>query len=281
MSDRIMRAKQLTLSGEDFDHAAAGTTAGISVYLRDKSGNILLADGLDVPTDATSGYAKGCLFIDRNVATGVSGLYENVGTSTSCNFDSTTATVDELNLLDGLTATTVELNAAADQSSVVGLMTPGAIIGAALADYDVTVFRTGNIIKTTMFIDLQGAKSATGNLDIIGNTGATNTIGRVTTAINGVIFAGQVSCAEVPTTGDDDIDLYAATAADGAYDAAVTGVAGAAALMTAGGAHAIGTVKPFTALPAADAYLYLVTGDITAGTYAAGKLIIEMWGLAS
>ena len=281
MSDRIMRAKQLTLSGEDFDNAAAGTTADISIYLKDKSGKILLADGLDVPVDATSGYAKGCLFIDRNVATGVSGLYENVGTSTSCNFDSTTATVDELNLLDGLTATTVELNAAADQSSVVGLMTPGAIIGAALADYDVTVFRTGNIIKTTMFIDLQGAKSATGNLDIIGNTGATNTIGRVTTAINGVIFAGQVSCAEVPTTGDDDIDLYAATAADGAYDAAVTGVAGAAALMTAGGAHAIGTVKPFTALPAADAYLYLVTGDTTAGTYAAGKLIIEMWGLAS
>ena len=281
MSDRIQRFKQLTLSGEDFDHAAAGTTADISIYLRDKSDNILLADGLDVPGDASSGYAKGCIFIDRNVATGINGMYINVGTSTSCNFDSTTATAAELDILDGLTATTEELNAAADQSSIVGLMSPGAIIGAALADYDVTVSRTGNIIKTTIFLDLAGAKSATGNLDIIGDTGATNTIGRVTTAINGVIYAGQVSCAEVPTTGDDDIDLYAATAADGAYDAAVTGLAGQAALMSAGGAHAIGTVKPFTALPAADAYLYLATGDTTAGTYGAGKLIIEMWGLAS
>ena len=102
MSDRIMRAKQLTLSGEDFDNASAGTTANISVYLRDKSGKILLADGLDVPVDTSSGYAKGCLFIDRNVVTGTTGLYENTGTSTSCVFNAIGAvTAGEITLATG------------------------------------------------------------------------------------------------------------------------------------------------------------------------------------
>ena len=48
---------------------------------------MLIATGTDVPANATSGYAKGCLFIDRNVATGTTGLYENIGTNTSCNFN--------------------------------------------------------------------------------------------------------------------------------------------------------------------------------------------------
>lgn len=128
MSDRIMRYKQLTLSGEDFDHAAAGTTADISIYLRDKADNILLADGLDVPTDGTSGYAKGCIFIDRNVVTGSNGLYINVGTSTSCNFDATTATAAELDLLSGLTATAAEINRTCDNSTrIVTIVETGAI----------------------------------------------------------------------------------------------------------------------------------------------------------
>ena len=79
--------KQLTLFGEDFNKTAAGTTADIIVYLRDERENILYASGNDVPADTTSGYAKGCLFIDRNVATGTSGLYVNVGTIASANFD--------------------------------------------------------------------------------------------------------------------------------------------------------------------------------------------------
>ena len=79
--------KQLTLIGEDFDNAAAGTTGDIIIYLRDKSDNILLASGTDVPTDDTSGYAKGCRFIDTDVAAGTGGVYENVGTTALCNFD--------------------------------------------------------------------------------------------------------------------------------------------------------------------------------------------------
>jgi len=190
-------------------------------------------------------------------------------------------TAAEMGVLDGITATAAEINAAADQSAVVGTMAASTVMAALLGAYNVTTFRTGNIIKTTMYIDLTGAKSTTTELAVIGNTGACH-IGQVTTAVNGVIFAGQVSCAEVPTTGADDIDLYSSTAATGAYDADASGLAGAAAIMTSGGAHAIGTVKPFTILPAANAYLYLANGEAgTVGTYDAGILIIEMWGLAA
>lgn len=193
-----------------------------------------------------------------------------------------TATAAELNSgVSGLTATASEINAIADQSAVTGTMSASTVMAATLAAYNVTTVRTGNIIKTTMYIDLTGAKSTTTDDDIIGDTGACH-IGQVTTAVNGAIFAGQVSCAEVPTTGVADINLASSSVATGAYDADVTGLANAQALMTAGGNHAIGTVKPFTVLPTADYYLYLSAGAAgTPGTYDAGILIIEMWGLAS
>lgn len=180
-----------------------------------------------------------------------------------------------------ITATASELNAAADQSGNVSTMSASTVMASTVASYDVSTFRTGNIIKTTIYIDLTGAKSTTTDNDIIGDTGACH-IGQVTTAVNGVIFAGQVGCAEVPTTGADDINLSSASVATGAYDADATGLTNAQAIMTAGGAHAIGTVKPFTVLPTADYYLYLSCGEAgTVGTYDAGILIIEMWGLAS
>ena len=41
-----------------------------------------------------------------------------------------------------------------------------------------------------------------------------------------------------------------------------------------------GSIDYFTAgvVPAADKYLYLVTGAATDGNYSAGRLLIEMWG---
>lgn len=56
------------------------------VLLEDKLGDALLATGTSVPSDARSGYAKGCLFIDTNVVAGTGGLYCNKGTRTSCAF---------------------------------------------------------------------------------------------------------------------------------------------------------------------------------------------------
>lgn len=180
----------------------------------------------------------------------------------------------------GTDISAAELIAAADQSGQAAKVTPSSVITASAASVQSSVVRTGNIIKTEIFIDLTGLKSSTTDLDIIGDTGVSY-IGQITTAINGVIIKGQIGCSEVPTTGADDIDLYSATEGTGAFDAGIATLA-ETALVTAGGAHAIGTVKPFTALPAANEYLYLCCGEAgTVGTYDAGQLFIEMWGTAS
>lgn len=165
-----------------------------------------------------------------------------------------------------------------DQANLtVAGLTLSTVMAATVASFISSAVRTGNIIKTTIVIDLTGAKSTTTDLDIIGDTGVCY-IGQVTEAINGSIFAGQVGCSVVPTTGADDIDLYSALEDTGAYDADVTGLT-EKVLMTSGAAHAIGTIKPFTVLPAADDYLYLVAGEAgTPGTYDAGTLVIELWG---
>lgn len=49
--------------------------------------NKIYVQGTTVPADTTSGYEKGCLFVDMDVATGTSGLYQNKGTNTSCAFE--------------------------------------------------------------------------------------------------------------------------------------------------------------------------------------------------
>ena len=61
-------------------------TAATVAIIKDKNGDLIIAQGTTVPTDTTTGYAKGCLFIDTDVASATSGLYVNIGTNTSCIF---------------------------------------------------------------------------------------------------------------------------------------------------------------------------------------------------
>ena len=65
-----------------------GTTVatGVTALIKDGDSKVLLATGTTLPSDAETIYAKGCLFIDTDVATGTSGLYVNEGTSSSCSF---------------------------------------------------------------------------------------------------------------------------------------------------------------------------------------------------
>ncbi len=58
--------------------------------LTDGSGNVLMATGATVPTDAGAGFAKGCIFIDTDVAGGTTGFNINKGTTTSCQFTAVT-----------------------------------------------------------------------------------------------------------------------------------------------------------------------------------------------
>jgi hypothetical protein len=73
-----------TLAGL-LDHPASGVTT----LLQNTDGYVLWATGTTVPGDV-AGYAKGCLFIDTNVATGTTGLNCNKGTSASCVFTAVT-----------------------------------------------------------------------------------------------------------------------------------------------------------------------------------------------
>lgn len=176
-----------------------------------------------------------------------------------------------------LTATAAEINSAADVSAQAALVVPSAVITASAESVQTSVVRQGDVIKTTIAIDLTGLKSSTADLDIIGDTGVSY-LAQITAAVNGTIYAGQVGCGEVPATGVTDIDLYSATEGTGAFDAGIATLA-ETALVTSGGAHAVGTVKPMTAVPAADEYLYLTCGAAgTVGTYTAGRLFIELWG---
>lgn len=178
------------------------------------------------------------------------------------------------------TATLAEINSKTDLSAQAALIVPSTVIAASAAAVKKSVERSGDIIKTTLLIGLTGLKSSTTDLDIIGDTGISY-IARLTAAVNGTIYKGQVSCGEVPATGSDDIDLYSAVEGTGEFDAGIAAL-DETALMTAGGAHAVGTVKPLTALPAADEYLYLTCGEAgTVGTYTAGVLMIELWGVAA
>jgi len=63
---------------------------GVTCLLRDSSNNALWCTGTTVPSDGGALYAKGCLFIDTDVATGTTGLYCNKGTAAACAFTAVT-----------------------------------------------------------------------------------------------------------------------------------------------------------------------------------------------
>lgn len=143
--------------------------------------------------------------------------------------------------------------------------------------YRSSVTKEGGIIHTQIYIDLTGLASSTTDLDIIGVGSSAAYIARVTSAVCGEIFAGRMSCIEVPAGGADDVDLYAATEGTGVFDGGIAALA-ETALVTAGGAWTR-VPKLFSALPVPDAYLYLTGGEAgTAATYTAGKFLIELDG---
>ena len=173
-----------------------------------------------------------------------------------------------------MTATMEYVNQQCDYTTQV--MTVGAGFSGAGTIYKVGVRNTGTMKKTEIMIDLTDTKSVAVDLDIIGVSGVSH-IGQITAALNGTILMGKVTCLEVPVGGAVDIDLYAATEGTGAYDAGIAAL-DETALVTAGGNWTLGLEKIMTGLPAANQYLYLTSGAATAGTYTAGKFLIEFWG---
>ena len=143
--------------------------------------------------------------------------------------------------------------------------------------YRSSVQRVGGIITTRILIDLTGLRS-TGGADIIGVNGTALVchIGQITAAQNGTILTGSMECFEAPGGGDPDINIHSADEGTGVEDGAISGLA--ETLLVNSGDATLGSKVFFSAVPAADQFLYLTTGSATDADYTAGKLLIELMG---
>jgi hypothetical protein len=146
--------------------------------------------------------------------------------------------------------------------------------------YKTAVQRVGGIITTRILIDLTGLRS-TGSGEIIGVNGTALVchIGQITAAQNGTILTGSMECFEAPAGGDPDINVHSATEGTGVEDGAIGDLT--ETLLVNAGDATTGSKVYFTAVPAADQFLYLTTGAATDADYTAGKLFIELMGYAA
>jgi len=153
------------------------------------------------------------------------------------------------------------------------------------ATYSTNIIQVGDEITTTITVDLTGLAVSTTDLDIIGKgSGTANChFGKIAWSDCGYIYAGSMACLEAPLTGDTDIDLYCATEATGAENAAITGLA-ETALVTSGAAWTLGRTKVFSAIPPLNnQYLYLTAGGGgSPETYTAGifKIVLKSTAIA-
>ena len=89
-----------------------------------------------------------------------------------------------------------------------------------------------------------------------------------------------MSCLELPTAGDVDINLVCSATATDAENAAVT----PPTVVVNGGDWTLGMRQQHDAAATLAAltkkYLYLTTGSATENAYTAGKFIIKIWGAA-
>ena len=146
--------------------------------------------------------------------------------------------------------------------------------------YAASVIKTGGIFHTSILIDLTGLASS-GSGDIIGKAGTANShIGQITATINGTVLGGKLTCLEAPAGGDPDINLWYADEATGAEDAAITSLSNQVQMCDSGDL-ALNSVISIPTPPAADKYIYMVTGAATNADYTAGKLLIEFLGYSA
>lgn len=116
----------------------------ITVFLQDSDGMIMDCAGTTVPTDDTAGYAKGCRFVDTDVADNTSGVYENIGTTTVCEFNAVSV-IDTAEITD-LAVTTAKIN----DEAVTPAKTSGVLI---LADLGTPALKDDNYFLIS--VDMQ------------------------------------------------------------------------------------------------------------------------------
>lgn len=179
---------------------------------------------------------------------------------------------------------TGNLSVTGDITTSSAVMTPSAGITSDAEDYASSITKNGNLITTRIYVDLTGLVGSTTDLDIIGKSAVASDFGQITTARNGLIRAGRITCLEIPTGGADDVDFYSASVGGGAENVIITdaSIGTETALITSGGAWTLALTKSLTGYPAANDYLYVCNGEASAnGTFTAGKFLIELFGMSS
>ena len=175
-----------------------------------------------------------------------------------------------------LNTTSLTVNSKMVINSFTGLAAGGGIDA---VSPEINISRIGRDIVTEVFIDIGAglilSSGATG--DVIGEDGvAAAYLTRITTANNGLVYAGEIVCLEVPTTGDPDINVAANASGTIAEDAAGEGEH----VLANCGVHTLALKTAFT-IPAGgivDDFIYLTHGGTTAGTYDAGKFLLRFFG---
>jgi hypothetical protein len=141
-----------------------------------------------------------------------------------------------------------------------------------------SIANVGDLIVTSILVDLTGLNSGGTAGDIIGKNGTGAAYISRLSAANGTITAIRMTCLETPAGGDTDLDLYSATEGTGVEDTAITALT-EVQLINAG-TQSSGTVTAAASMPAATTdYLYLVGQGTANATYTAGKFLIELYGI--
>jgi hypothetical protein len=168
-----------------------------------------------------------------------------------------------------------------DAGSASNTMTRGAGVDTA-ESYVASITTINGLIHTRIVVDISTLIGSATDLDIIGESAAASCHwGQITTAKNGTLIGGLVTCLEAPAGGSTDIDFYSSTVSTGTQDVIITDAAlgTETALVTSGGAWTSGASKGMTSLPTANDYLYIINGAASGGTFSAGKFLIEFWGV--
>ena len=147
------------------------------------------------------------------------------------------------------------------------------------------VTKVGGVIETTILIDLAQGSGGGGTAgDIIGtyeDVANPAYIAQLDDVINGVVFACRVSCIELPTGGDPDINVTFSATDDDVHDSAVSS---GTILVDEGdltlGQNAVTAIGATTIAAGTNAkpYVYLVNGVATDAAYTAGKVILTFYG---
>jgi hypothetical protein len=122
----------------------------------DTEDGITLCYGNTVPTDATEGYAPGCIFQHVDGSGLVDVLYLNVGTYASCNFDSVAGFAQQSHIADPAAAASVTFTHSWNSST-----DPTAAEGAALIA-DLGALKTAIDANNTAIDSINAALAATG-----------------------------------------------------------------------------------------------------------------------